>query len=303
MSEHPERRMNRPACMLSGNFITSLILVSRPKCISASGYLRETKLQQPQAPVKRAYLLSIVVVGVLSAVHLFSAGAVIALPQLPSLGVEFVAELFLAVLAILLLTAWRSWRSVGFRELRSLKDLRFYWVPLFPVLPVVIATGGAVAQLPVSDIVFYFALACLVGFVEEVYFRGLMLRSLVSSGIWRAVVITSVLFGVAHLQNLVFGASLAATTLQVVYAAAMGFAFAAVALRTGVIWPLIVIHALIDFTGFVTLGQTVMTEVSPTDVAVLGAYSLLFVGYGVFVMRSVVRLQLQDGNGVARLRH
>lgn len=252
--------------------------------------------------MKRPFLFSIFIVVVISAVNLVSAGLGTALPQLPPLGLEFLAELVLALLAIVLLTALHCWRNAGFRALLSLKDLRLYWVPLFPLLPVLIAVVTGMTRLRVGEVVFYFALAGLVGFVEEVYFRGLMLRSLVSLGLWRAAVITSVLFGVMHLQNLLFGADLAGTILQVVYAAAMGFGFAAVTLRTGVIWPLVVIHALIDFAGSVTSGDTVMGEVSATDVAIYGVYVLLFVAYGVFMMRSVTRLRAQDQSESVGLR-
>ena len=259
-------------------------------------------MQRPGIGVKRPYLFSIAVVGLFTAVHLLSAFLEAALPHLPPLSLQFLAALVLAVLAIVLLTTLRSWRNVGFRALQSRKDLRLYWVPLFPLLPVLIGTVAAMTRLPIGEVVFYLALACAVGFVEEVYFRGLMLRSLVSLGLWRAAVITSVLFGLMHLQNLLFGADLAATSLQVVYASAMGFGFAAVTLRTGVIWPLVVIHALIDFAGFLTTGETVMVDVSVTDVVVLGVYILMFLGYGLFMMRSVTRLQAQVRDGSGELR-
>jgi membrane protease YdiL (CAAX protease family) len=45
----------------------------------------------------------------------------------------------------------------------------------------------------------FLALALAVGFVEEVYFRGLMLRPLLARGTWRAVMVSTVLFGAMHL--------------------------------------------------------------------------------------------------------
>ncbi|TFC86407.1 CPBP family intramembrane metalloprotease [Cryobacterium sp. TmT2-59] len=138
-----------------------------------------------------------------------------------------------------------------------------------------------------EEVVFFALLACLVGFVEEVFFRGLILQAFAPSGFWRAAVVSSVVFGATHSLNLLFGADPLATMLQMVYAMALGFGFAAVTLRTGVIWPLIVIHALIDFAGFVTAEATVMTRVSPIDVVIYGGYVAVFTTYGIVMMRAV----------------
>jgi membrane protease YdiL (CAAX protease family) len=256
-------------------------------------------LRVQRITVKRPYLFSIVIVVTISVVNLASVSLATALPRLSPIWLGILAELVLAVLAIVLLTALRAWRNAGFQALSSLKDLRFYWVPVLPLLPVLVAVVTGTFRMRVDEVAFFLVLACLVGFAEEAYFRGLMLRALVSAGPWRAAVISSALFGVLHLQNLLFGADLTGTLLQVGYATAMGFGFAAVTLRTGVIWPLVVIHALIDFAGFVTSGETVAGHVSTTDAAVYGLYILVFVAYGLFMMRSARRLQLQTTMRIA----
>lgn len=102
----------------------------------------------------------------------------------------------------------------------------------------------------------------------RIFFRALILQALASCGIWRAASGSSIIFGLMHVLNLLYGADFLATLLQAAYAGAMGFGFAAVTLRTGPIWPLIVIHALIDFAGFVTAGSTLMTSMTSTDTIV-----------------------------------
>jgi membrane protease YdiL (CAAX protease family) len=106
---------------------------------------------------------------------------------------------------------------------------------------------------------------------------------------WRAAVLSSVIFGAMHLLNLLFGADPTATLLQAVYATALGFGFAAVTLRTGILWPVIVTHALVDFTGFVSADETVVIAMTATDVVVYAVYTALFAVYGLFMMRSVIR--------------
>jgi hypothetical protein len=51
------------------------------------------------------------------------------------------------------------------------------------------------------------------------------------------VIITSVLFGVAHGMNVIYGASAVCPALQVGYAIGLGFTFAALVLVTRLLWP------------------------------------------------------------------
>jgi hypothetical protein len=64
--------------------------------------------------VRRPYLLITLIVASITAVNLVSAGAAMALPQLPPIVLELLAELIVAVLAIALSTALQSWREGRF---------------------------------------------------------------------------------------------------------------------------------------------------------------------------------------------
>ena len=52
-----------------------------------------------------------------------------------------------------------------------------------------------------------------VDFAEEIYFRGLILEALEVKGIKKAILISSVIFGVTHLGNLIGGANVLYTAL------------------------------------------------------------------------------------------
>ncbi|WP_380166290.1 CPBP family intramembrane glutamic endopeptidase [Jannaschia sp. R86511] len=198
--------------------------------------------------------------------------------------VDLSTDLVLAVVVVLALSATRSWRGIGFRPLDRWLDLRLYWVLAFPLLPVLPAALAGLTTVGVGRLAYYVLLAVLVGFAEEVVFRGLVLRSLLPVGIWPAAVVSSAAFGLLHLVNVLAGAALAPTLLQVVYATAVGFGYAAVTLRTGVLWPVVVIHVLVDLAAFATTG-TERTDVTGVDVAVTAVYAVGFVGYGVVVLR------------------
>lgn len=245
---------------------------------------------QQRTGAERPLLLTGLVVATIGVVTL-SAGWVRVALAFPTDVVELASDAVLAMMAIAVMTRMRWWRDVGFRRLTTLRDLRFFWVPLFPVLPalpaavVALSTQGAAGEL--ERLGRWLAIAALVGFVEEVAFRGLILRALAPRGVRRAAVVSSVLFGLMHAVNPLFGADLGATLLQVGYATAMGFAFAAVALRTGTIWPLVAIHALVDVVGFVAADGTTATALAGADVLVAAVYATMFTAYGVLVLRAV----------------
>jgi membrane protease YdiL (CAAX protease family) len=104
------------------------------------------------------------------------------------------------------------------------------------------------------------------GFFEEVLFRGLILKLLLvafgdsKKEIVKAAVISSVLFGAAHIVNAFFGGGLLPTISQFIYATATGIFFAALYLRTGTLWIPIILHALINFASQI-FGAIVPQEV------------------------------------------
>ena len=106
-----------------------------------------------------------------------------------------------------------------------------------------------------SSIALY-ALICLgVGFFEELAFRGcafmllLKKRTLGRGKIFLAIFLSSVVFGLVHLVNLFFGASLVSVLLQIGYSALIGALCSMVLLLTRNIWLCVILHASYNFFG------------------------------------------------------
>ena len=212
------------------------------------------------------------------------AGTVAHLVSLSTMGLYALANLALAVIVAFLLTRMGWWRAVGFRRPDRRSDLWYFAVPLVP------AAINLIPGIDVGSLGFLLsmlAIALLVGFVEEGVFRGLMLHVIEPRGPWKAAVITAVLFGLTHSLNVLTGKSVADDTAQVCYAMAIGFAFAAIVLRTGILWPLVLAHALIDFVNYIQNPDFVYPE--SLQLAVVIGMTVLFAGYGLLVMRGVPR--------------
>ncbi len=189
------------------------------------------------------------------------------------------ASLILSLVAALILTKMGWWKAVGFRWPNRPRDLWYFALPLLPAV-ITLMVGVEVTSLVL--LAEFFVITLLIGFAEEAIFRGLMLNALKAHGFWRAAIITALLFGLSHALNGLAGKSMAETGAQIFYAVAFGFAFAALVLKKGILWPLVIVHFLIDFVSFL---QRPGFIIAPAwNVLLVVGLAVIFTAYGAFVM-------------------
>ena len=97
--------------------------------------------------------------------------------------------------------------------------------------------------------------ALMAGCFEEAVFRGIAGSYLMrqwpgEKGILKTMITTSIIFALVHAMNLLSGAPLVATIYQILNAFGMGMFLCAVFLRSGSLWPGIIIHTLFDTIAF-----------------------------------------------------
>ncbi len=206
-------------------------------------------------------------------------------PDLAGYGTGVSASLVLVLVAVVLvaglLAAFRWWRMAGFVGLSKWRNLHLLWLPVL-TLPLPLLGGLRPLEPAVlgSLIVGYVA----TGFVEEGLYRGAILGLLRPSGIWRAVLISSLLFGLAHLGNIALRGNPGLIALQVLGSATGGIGLAALRLRTRTIWPLIAIHALNDL--FLQMGTLPVPLVD-------AAHDIILLAYGIYLLRPSILPQLE----------
>jgi hypothetical protein len=111
---------------------------------------------------------------------------------------------------------------------------------------------------------------------EESLWRGAILGLLRPTGVWRAVLLSSLLFGLGHLANSALRGLSLLILAQAFGAAVQGFGLAALRLRTNTVWPLIPLHALHDV--FLQLGNLPIPVIQvPIDT--------IFLIYGIVLLR------------------
>ena len=140
-------------------------------------------------------------------------------------------------------------------------------VPLFLILClqlyVVLMTATAITVTPI-ELLLFFGHVFLVGFAEEVLFRGLIQRTLhaffgerTRRQVLYAIFLAGVIFGSTHLINaMATRVNPGAVFRQALVTSFIGMYFGAVYFRTGKnIWYLIVLHALYDMNGMLMQGR------------------------------------------------
>ncbi|MBE5749869.1 MAG: CPBP family intramembrane metalloprotease [Clostridiales bacterium] len=150
------------------------------------------------------------------------------------------------------------------------------------------------ANVGFQEVLLFIFYCVLIGVFEEIVFRGIIFPSLLSrfekskKGLIKSMIISSVIFGVAHIVNAFSGAGIIETLLQVVYSSLIGGLCAFAFVKTNNIVSSIVVHALYNFCGLlfnakIGLGLGVSFDL-PTVIitAVLAVLVFVFVVLSLF---------------------
>ncbi len=133
----------------------------------------------------------------------------------------------------------------GFAAVKNQLGSYLYFIPL-AVIASVNLWNGVRMNFSVGETVLYIISMVCVGFLEEVIFRGFLFTALCRKNIRTAIVISSLTFGIGHIVNLLNGAEVLGTLLQICYATAVGFLFTIIFYKSGSLVPCIITHSVIN---------------------------------------------------------
>ena len=152
------------------------------------------------------------------------------------------------------------------------------WLHYWPLLLLISTNlwGGVALQYSLAETLLYVLSMLCVGFLEELIFRGFLFRALCRDSVKTAVWVSSVTFGMGHIINLLNGAALLPTLLQLCYATAAGFLFTVMVYRWGSLWPCVAAHSLLNALSAVAAppSQTLRLITAVVLTAVALAYAL-----------------------------
>ena len=121
-----------------------------------------------------------------------------------------------------------------------------WFIPLW-IIASVNLWGGVSVKYAVPGQIFAIVSMALVGFAEELIFRGFLFKAMLKNGnLKSAVIVSSVTFGLGHIVNLFTGHDLVPTLLQVIFAIAVGFILTMTFYKCGSLLPNILMHSVVD---------------------------------------------------------
>lgn len=135
---------------------------------------------------------------------------------------------------------------------------------------------------PMNNILMVIAISMNAGFMEEAWFRSYAVANFMRikrsyGGMLFAIVLTSLVFGAAHLPNVLAGANASRTVQQFVTATITGVFFAAIYLRCGNILPCMLYHCFHDIINLMFMATNssgaMLNASSITDLIVQVIYS------------------------------
>ena len=198
------------------------------------------------------------------------------------LGIEKIITAPIAVALVAALFLWLRKNGLlnkyGLCKTTGSSKIYLYFIP-FVLISTCNFWNGLTMNLSITETVLYIVSMVCVGFIEELIFRGFLFKSLCKDNVKRAILISSITFGFGHIVNLLNGAEVLSTMLQIVYAVAIGFAFTVFFCKSGSIIPCIMTHSFVNATSvFGVEGSTTTQFISAITITVIATL------YGIVIL-------------------
>lgn len=154
--------------------------------------------------------------------------------------INTIFSIFLVILMIIL----KRTKYYGLTKVTNLKKY-LYFIPLVLIVSVNLWNGININN-SASEIVLHILTMINIGFIEEIIFRGFLFKMMAKNNVNSAIIVSALTFGVGHIVNLLNGAELIPTILQICYAASIGYLFVIIFHKTKSLIPCIITHSLMN---------------------------------------------------------
>ncbi|MGM0410668.1 MAG: CPBP family intramembrane glutamic endopeptidase [Bacillota bacterium] len=184
---------------------------------------------------------------------LFLAGMFSVVGNIDSRLTFFIGFLILSLMLIIFISKNNNWVYYGFSSYKKINmDNKHIYIPLLILAFMPLFTGIS-SDLTLRKILYLMSYMALVAFVEEIIFRGIILKILLKKGLMKAIFGSSILFSLSHLLNTLQVNNLFSIMSQTIYALIIGIILAMIVIKTNNIIIAIVFHYL----------NNIMTSLNP----------------------------------------
>lgn len=142
--------------------------------------------------------------------------------------------------------------------------------------------NGVTLRLSLFESVLYVISMLCAGLIEEILFRGFLFKALCrKEKLKQAILISSLTFGIGHIINLLNGAELFSTLLQICYAVAIGFLFTVLFYKSQSLIPCIITHSAINSLSAFSVAPPPIYEIVSSILLII-----VSLGYAVWLIIS-----------------
>ena len=160
----------------------------------------------------------------------------------------------LSILLIILIISLNRVKLYGITRSNNWKEY-LYFIPLF-IISLFNLRRGIHINNTTSEIIFHTLTMINIGFLEELLFRGFLFKMMEKDNVKSAIIVSSITFGIGHIVNLLNGADLVPTLLQVCYAVAIGYMLVIIFYKSKSIIPCIIFHAVFNSLAIFATGDS-----------------------------------------------
>lgn len=158
--------------------------------------------------------------------------------------ISFIINTIFSIGLIGIIVALKKTSYYGLTKVKNAKKY-LYFIPLI-IIGTVNIWNGIKIKNSTSEILFHILTMINVGFIEEIIFRGFLFKMMAKDNIKSAIIVSSITFGIGHIVNLLNGADLIPTLMQICYAVSIGYLFVTIFYKSKSLIPCIITHSLIN---------------------------------------------------------
>ena len=191
--------------------------------------------------------------------------------------VGFVANTILSACLIVIMLILKRTSYYGLKKVEKARQY-LYFAPLLIIVSVNLWNGFHINHSP-SEIIFHILTMINIGFIEEIIFRGFLFKMMAKNHVKSAIIVSAITFGVGHIVNLMNGADLIPTLIQICYAISIGYLFVIIFHKSKSLIPCIITHCLVNATSIFNVENTLSRYIAPVFLTVIP------LAYGLYIQK------------------
>ena len=165
-----------------------------------------------------------------------------------------IVNTILSILILFLIISIKRVKYYGLTKPNNSKKF-LYFIPLI-IISLFNLRNGIHINNSSNEIIFHILTMINIGFLEEIIFRGFLFKMMEKNNAKNAIKVSSITFGMGHIVNLLNGADLIPTLLQICYAVSIGYMLVIIFYKNKSLIPCIIFHGVFNSLSIIGTGYS-----------------------------------------------